>query len=249
MQSKLIKPSYLVSLKSTLSGGISYKRIDLDAKKSKDKSEVTMWETTRVIDDKEEHERAVKARGKAVSLIRAICVPSSFGLICPLYRSDEFDKAVTEAKEVINEFNKDANHTKIDIFVLKGEIASSDEEAVRAISSEIVSLVEEMQAGIDKLDVKMIRDAANKARNTLAALGDEQSKIVNEAVIQARHAARKIVKQIEKNGENVDAVMAEIKRNELDRARAAFIDYSENEEIHSLPKSEQQRFADIEVTE
>jgi hypothetical protein len=191
----------------------------------------------------EDVERAIKARGKASSLVRAVCVPSSFGLICPLHKGAEFDEAVKEAKQIVDEFNRTAEWTKIGIYVLKGEIASSDEEAIRAISSELVSLVEEMQTGIDKLDVKTIRDAANKARKLQAALGDEQSKILNEAVVQARTAARQILKRIEKEGERIDVVMGDIKRNELDRARAAFLDYSESEEVQSVPAIERQRFA------
>lgn len=245
MKTQLIKPSYLVSLKSTLSGGIAYKRIDLDAKKANDKSEIVMWETTRIIEDKEEHERAVKARGKAVSLVRAVCVPSSFGLVCPLNRSEDFDNAIVEAKKIINEFNSSSNCTKINIYVLKGEIASSDEEAVRSISSEIVSMVDDMKKGIQELDVKSIREAANKARQLSAALGEQQSKKLSEAVSEARKAARKIVKHIKDGSEKAEEILSEISYSELDKTRAAFIDYSEETEVEHLPVVEQQRFSDI----
>lgn len=250
MQSKLIKPSYLVSLKTSVSGGISYQRIDLERGADEGGVETSKWETTRVIEDKDEYERATKARNKATGLIRKECHWTSFGLICPLSASEEFDEAVREAKLVADEFNREAKYTRINVFVLKGEIASSDEEAVRALSSEVMSLVSEMQDGIDKLSVKEIRTTANKARKLAATLGDEQSKILSDAVVEARAAATTILKRVKVDGESAEAVMVDIKRNDLVKARAAFLDYSEGiENGEALSTVQAQRFADIDVSE
>lgn len=246
MRTNLIRPSYLVSVKSTITGGISYKRVDF-GKENEEGTETARWETTRIIDDKEEHERATQVRGKAVSLIRRVCYHTAFGLICPLDKGDEFDEAVKTAREVVDEFNADAACSRVGIYVLKGEIAATDEEAVRSLSAEVFVMVEEMQSGIDKLDVNEIRAVAKRARLVAATLGDDQSKMLSDAIVQARAAATTIIKRVKVAGESAEAVLAEIQRNDLEKARAAFLDYSEGADVEAVPAVDAQRFADLEV--
>lgn len=119
-------------------------------------------------------------------MIRRECILTSFGLVCPLSKGDEFEAAVAEARDIIDEFNEKADHSRIDVYVLKGRIASSDEEAIRAISAEVSALIAEMESGIDKLNVTDIRAAANKARKLASGLGEDQSKLLSNAVEQAR---------------------------------------------------------------
>lgn len=250
MRARLIKPCYLVSLKSTITGGVSYQRVDLDKDESGG-TETLRWETTRVIDDKAEHERATQVRNKATGVIRRVCYLTSFGLICPLDKGEEFDEAVKEARRIEDEFNQGAVHSRVSVYILKGQIASSDEEAARALAAEVTSLIAEMQRGIEQLDVEGVRTAARKAREMAATFDEEQSRVLNEAIVQARKAASTILRRVEKKGEKADVVLSEIKRNELDKARAAFLDYSEQTqpETDAVPAVQKQRFADLDVSE
>jgi hypothetical protein len=225
MKTTVIRPGILVALKSTVTGGVEYKRVDLDAgSETPNGASVARWETTRVIVDPAEHDRAVKVRGKALGLIRGLAAATSFGLICPQDRESELDEAVKKARAMVEEHNDNATCTRVAIYCLKGRIASTDEEAARAISGEVRSLLDAMDRGIAQLDVAEIREAASKAASLGSMLGEDQVKAVGEAVEQARKAARVIVKRIEKEGEDAAVVLADIQRGALEKARFAFLD-------------------------
>jgi hypothetical protein len=243
MKTQIIKPGLLVVLKSTVAGGVSYKRVDLenDANRSR-------WETTRIVDDPQEHDRATKARSKASAEIRAVCSATAFGLLCPEDREKDLDGAIARARAIVDEHNQSATFTRIAIYALKGRIASTDEEAARAIGEEVRSLVDAMGVGIDKLDPEAIREAATKAKALTAMLDDSQVEKVSEAIKQARSAARAIVKRVEKEGEAAAVVLADIQRGAIEKARMAFLDLDDapaREE--SMPHVDVQRFDGIEV--
>jgi hypothetical protein len=248
IQTATIRPGFLVSVKSTVSGGVSYQRTDLEHDASTDAKDVSRWETVRVIEDPVEHERAVKARGAALNAIRRLCSKTSFGLLCALDNAAALEAAVAEARAIVNEFNATAAYTRVQIYALKGKIASTDEEAARAIGQEVASLIADMDAGISKLDPKAIREAANKAREMASMLGEEAAGKVEGAIEQARKAARAIVKRIEKEGEAAAFVLADIQRGAIEKARIAFLDLGEAAApTAALPAVDRQRFADLDL--
>lgn len=238
----MIRPGLMVSLKSTVAGGIHYSHSEI-----KEDGNTAEWKTTRVTDDPAEHDRAVKARGLALTTIRKLCASTAFGLLCPEDRESELDEACKVAQGIAREHNATANYTRIGIYVLKGRIASTDEQAARAIGEEVRSLIEAMNAGVDKLDPEAIREAANKAKQMSTMLSAEQSEKVNDAIEAARKAARTIVKRIEKNGEEAAVVLMDIQRGALEKARIAFLDLESDEApaIEPLPAVTAQRFADM----
>lgn len=247
-----IRPGLLVVVKSTVFGGVTYQRTDLDADGAPaEGADVARWETKRIIEDKAEHDRAVKARSKAVSLIRKECQETTFGLLCPADREAALDTAIAAARAVVEAHNASATHTQISVHTLKGRVASNDEEAARAITAEIAGLVTQMDAGIAKLDSKAIRAAADRAREMSAMLDDSLKGKIDAAIEQARKAARTIVKRIEKEGEDKAIVMMDIQRGQIESARIAFLDLSGDSGAPSeaLPAVEAQRFADLDMSE
>ena len=247
----IIRPGLLVNIKSTVVGGVSYNRIDLDASGQpvEPGGEVARWETVRVIEDKAEHDRAVKARSAAVSAIRKECQATAFGTLCPEEREGALDAAIAAAHAIVDAHNATATHTRIGIYVLKGRVASNDAEAARAITSEIADLVVAMNEGIGALDADAIRKAADKAREMSAMLDDSLKGKVEGAISQARKAARDITRRLVKNGEDRAVVLADIQRGQIESARIAFLDLSENSAapVEALPAIEAQRFADLDV--
>lgn len=208
------------------------------------------WETTRVIEDPQEHERAVKARGKARSLISGGCINTGgFGLICPLDNRADLEARIKDARRVCEEHNASATHTKIAIYVMRGEIASTDEEAIRSMASEITDLLAEMERGVRAVDAKAVRDAANKAALLGQTLEAEQAEKVAVAVEAARKAARQIVKRIEKNGEEAAKVAKELSTAAISMARFAFLDLTNAPvaEGEALPGVNLQRMAELDV--
>jgi hypothetical protein len=181
MNASMLRPGLLISLKSTLAGGVTYERKDLPAAEGTGE-DVARWETTRVIKDPDEHKRATKARGLAVQEIRKLCSVTSFGLLCPESMEPELDAAVVRARSIADEHNRGAAHTRVNIYALKGRIASSDTEAARAIGQEVAAMIEGMNDAIDRLDASAIREAATKAREMSAMLSPELSAKVGAAV-------------------------------------------------------------------
>jgi vacuolar-type H+-ATPase subunit H len=253
VKSTVIRPGWLVSVNTKLSGGVEYRRIALDAsgEPAQPGAEVTKWETIKTVIDPVEYERATKTRSKARSLITKVCHGSAFGDLCPEDQIGGLDAAAREADRLIAEFNATAKHSKISMFVLKGHVASDDASAARAITAELASLVVDMKAGIETFDAESIREAADRARELSAMLDDSQKTKIDGAIAQARKAAREITKRITKNGEDKATVLLDIQRGQIESARIAFLDMSEAlaAPAEALPAIEAQRFADLDVTD
>lgn len=221
-----IRPGLLVGLKSTVVGGVSYKRTDLDAGETEDGKAVAKWETERVIEDEDEYKAASKCRSKALAAITKVCSSTPFGYLCPEDREGALDAAVASAQALVEAHNAAATHTKIGIYVLKGRVASNDAEAARAITQELAELVARMDAGIKSFDPKEIRAAANRARELSGMLSEEKVAKIDAAIEQARKAARTIVRRIEVEGEQRETVLLDIQRGQIESARIAFLDLS-----------------------
>lgn len=246
-KTSVLKPGILVSLHTSLEGGVSYSRVDLDAEAAEGR-DVARWETTRVIDDPAEHKRAEQARSKAGALVRGVCARTAFGLLCPETREGELDAAIAEARKVAEEFNATAGFARVRVYAIKGRIASTDEEAARAIASEVRGLLSDMENGVRRADAAMIRDAAKRAKQVGAVLGAEQADKIEGAIEAARKAAREIVKRVAKDGEDAQAVIRQLSIAPIEQARAAFLDLDDApEHVEALPPVDAQRAAELDI--
>lgn len=248
MSTSILKPGILVSLHTELRGGVTYTRTDLDAE-ARDGVDVARWETTRVIEDPAEHKRAEQARSKAGNLIRSVCAKTAFGLLCPVSRETELDAAVRDARQVADDFNASSNYARVRVYTIKGRIASTDEEAARAIASEVRGLLADMERGVRSADAGLIRDAANRAKQLGGVLGAERADKIEGAVKAARDAARAIVRRVEKDGEEAARVVRSLSVAPIEEARAAFLDLDEDthEAIEALPPVDAQRGAELDI--
>jgi hypothetical protein len=241
-----IRPGIMVSLKPRNRGGVSYVRTDLEKEvPGVGGSLVEEWRTRKVVESPEETDRAKRTIGKAASLVRAVCVSTNFGLLCPLDREGELDAAWREARRLVEEHNATAETTHLAIYMMKGQVAGTDEEAARSITEEVRGLVEQMNSGIDRLDVEVIREAASKAKQLEEMMEAEQAATVGAAVKAARSAARLITKRA---GEDPKLVLLDVQRGDLEKARMAFLDLGEDAEVGGevMPAANVQRFAAIE---
>jgi len=220
-QIRTLRPGLLVALNTSIKGNISYGTVEIEGKHIDENGEErARWETTRVIMDPVEHELAWKVRVKARNLIKAVCAQSAFGLLCPEDRAGELIAAIAEARQMVQEFNDQAMLTSLSANVIFGRIEQDDVEAIRAISGEIRSLVEDMQIGLKNLDVKRVRDAASKAKSVGEMLSPDARQRLEEAVQVARKSARQIVKAGAEVAIEIDKVAIE----QLDVARVSFLD-------------------------
>ena len=218
----------LVSLSSEVTGGVVYSRKDLDERCGADgvdamgapakckrlakheppcdfspmtAEEVTRWETTRTIADKAEHEKATKVRNKARSLITAVCCNSNFGLLCLATKEADLNAAYAEARAMVEAFNAAAKYTRVEIYMMIGEIRESS-SSVQSISAEVVGLIDKMISGIADGDEDAVRDAANKLTQLSDMLDDASRATITKAIADARSAARAIVKAKEEREES-----------------------------------------------
>lgn len=231
MKTAVLKPGYLVSLRTNLRGGVNYQRIDIEADHTTDEgARRARWETKREIPDPEEFKRATEARGKARALVARACCQSAFGLLCPTSNEGELFDAIEAARAIADAHNAEAKLSYIGVNVLVGRIASDDAEAARAIASEIRELLDQMRQGIAEADPAAIREAANKARALGGMLSTEVAGKVSAAIIEARTAAREITARVQKAGETAATVVAECSTQRIDSARFSFLDLEDGEQ-------------------
>jgi len=191
-----IKPGMLVSLKTTISGlNVSYHRRVIEAEHvTADGKLQASWETDKLVLDAAEHDLAKKARADARNAISAACVHSDFGLLCPMENEEKLNAAIAKATDIIAAFNKQAKFSKISVYALTGKIEVNDVQAVAGINSEIRDLLMDMESGVTNGDVRLIREAANKARGFMPMLVAEPAAFLESAIEMVRDVARAIVK-------------------------------------------------------
>lgn len=223
-----LRPGLLVNLSTSIKGNVQYQKQTIESDhEDVDGARVASWETKRRIADPAEHEKATEVRSKARSIISRVCAVSAFGLLCPEEKAAELDAAFDEADALVAEFNKSARLSRIELNAITGKIAPDDERAMRAINAEVRGLMEQMESGIQRLDVASVRDAANRARSVGQMLSPEAYKRVSEAIEIARSTARKIVKAGEVAAQEIDTqAMAAIARQ-----RHAFLDLDDAAEV------------------
>jgi hypothetical protein len=77
LNATLIRPGLLVSLKTTVHGGVSYQKRTIVPDHPEGKARIASWETTRQIQDAEEHNAAARPfPGSAAPPASASCAPS-----------------------------------------------------------------------------------------------------------------------------------------------------------------------------
>jgi hypothetical protein len=227
MQTSTLRPGLLVAVTTSIRGNVRYRTTDLGTTLTVDGAEESRWETERHVTDKAEQERASKARSLARSAVQSVCAQSAFGLLCPEAKRDALDGAVAAARAIVDEFNAGASVTRVAFNVLCGRIAPDDAEAIRAINAEMSDLMATMAEGMRNLDVKVIRDAANRARSVGQMLTPEMQDKVQAAIEIARKTAREAVKAAETGAQEIDrAAIARIQE-----ARTAFLDLDEQKTI------------------
>lgn len=221
LQSSTIRPGLIVALSTSVSGNVKYNKRTIEAENITEEGAArAAWETTRTIFDPAEHEAAGKARGRVRTIISAVCATSAFGLLCPQANADKLEAAIAEARAVRDEFNASAKLSRLDVYVITGQVAQDDVEAVRAINSNVRELLQAMEQGLKNLDAKAVRDAADRLKSLGSMLSENAAENVKIAVETARKAARQIVKAGEEGAIAIDQAAI----NKIASQRTAFLD-------------------------
>lgn len=191
----VIRPGYLVSLKTTLIGNISYHKQVLEREHIvEDGSEQARWETKRVIGNREEHTAGFKAQSDARAKITQVCTNTAFGLFCPSEKVGELQQAIREAKQISNTFNRTARFSRTNVYVIVGKVVAEEFDIVTAMATEALQLLTAMKDGIRNRDKTVIREAANELRQLSEMFSENGQEKLQVALSAGRGAARKIVK-------------------------------------------------------
>lgn len=223
MKSTLLRPGLLVSLRTTIKGGVSYQKRTIEPEHAQGAGTVATWETTRQVQDADEHARAVVARGAARTAIIRTCIAGNW-LVCPAANEDKLRAGIEEACEIAAKHNETANCTCVEVYAIVASFASDDEQATRAIGSEVRDLIADMERAVRNADPEAIREAANRARTLSGMLGDGTQAKVSAAIAEVRRVARDIVSRVEKAGEVAADVVRDVKLEALAGARFAVLD-------------------------
>lgn len=238
-----LRPGLLVSLKTSIVGNVSYKTWDTDTRNVGGNAVVSSWQTEKTVRDTAEQEAAVRAKSKARAYVTGVCAGSSFGLLCPENKIAQLDVAIANARQEADRFNASSKLTKLWVYIVCGTINPSDVEAVRAINSELLDLLEKMTAGTSNADPAVIRDAADRARSVSQMLTAPAQEAVGAAIKVARKVARKITKAKAEGQEAIEVDHEALA--ELQAARTAFLDL-EVTQIEAQAAPEADRSLDLE---
>lgn len=228
-----IRPGYLVAVKTSIKGNVTYKKTAAEIHKLDDGEEIAEWDTERRIKNAAEQEAASKARSRARGLIASICSVTDFAYLCPINSKPELDKAIVEARKVCEEFNRTSTVTKLRFNVVTGWIAENDYQAVRAVRREVSELLTDMREGLENLDVSVVREAASRAKQLGQMLSVEAEVRLELAIKQAREAAKKIVQA----GETGEMAIDQATIARLTETRTAFLDLDGATDIE-MPEAE-----------
>lgn len=224
-----IRPGHLVTLSTKIIGGRTYEREDLSDERTESGAEVEEWRTVKVTTDPEEYERAVQVRSRVRSLFKSAAVQTPFGLICPTEDIAALDAAQEQAAVLVREFNDTASTCEVHFTTLRGEIAESTREAIRAIREETAELLRSLDDASRAGEVRTIREIATRATQMGKLLAEESAgrDSLTQAVNAARRVARDIVRRVEKSGEEMAEVLEQANLSPISQARFLFMEHGE----------------------
>lgn len=227
-----LRPGLLVAVSTSITGNVSYVRKDLETGRvipQNSKEHFARWETERTITDKVEHEAAQTARNKARLAVSKVCYQTAFGLMALEADAPDLEAAIAEANKIVADFNADAKLSRLRFFAVTGRVAQDDVTAVKAISTEVRDLLDDMKSGLENLDAKTARDAATKLKQVGNMLSEQAQVRIELAIKDVRAMASKIAKAGTQAATEIDR--ATLRR--ITETRAAFLDIDMAGEIRT----------------
>ena len=232
-----LRPSVLVRFITRLAGGVTYIRRDLSDNLDGN-TETKTWETTRVVEDTEEHARASRVRSALYQQVRKVCADTVIGLICQRESEAKLDEALAKCDEMAREFNSTAKTCRLACIGVKFNVEASNEAAAKAIAGQIQDMLVELKAALAAADVQKIREVLASARGLETTLPTSDGEALGAAVKAARVAARTIKREVEKKQRDIEEVKREIDLAPVEAARAFFLDLSEDKPTEAVPLQE-----------
>lgn len=209
-------------------------------------AEVHRYEAEVTITDKDEHECAERVRQNCRRQIEVLCETTPFGLLCAPDREGELVAAIRQSRQDAEAHNATATHTFVEVWALRGYIAASDAESIKAFQKEMRAILDEMNAGIAGADADKIRDAVKRAKVLQQMIDGEHAAQVRVAIAQAREMANAIARAARERGDEAEAIVVATKNDEILAARAMFLEVDEGAPVEEAVPVASARALDVD---
>jgi hypothetical protein len=224
MQRLTLKPSLLVAVSISRSGGVSYAREKLE-QTLVGNHEVSVWKTTRDVPDVADVKKADAIASECRRKIAALCYRTAFGWIAPKEKEAELNQAWAEVRARVQQANAEELRTcRLTATCVKGEVVTDDHEAAEAILKDIGAFFAEVMEAINACDVKKIRQAVASMKGVDGLLDPAHSAALKAAVKQVKQVASILHKEVEKKGQEIAAVIKQLDLSPIDAAMVMFIE-------------------------
>lgn len=221
-----LRPGFMVRISVPVRGGVSYSVRTIESETvAPDGTARAAWETTRIVEDRAEHDAATALRARIRNyLAGTLCRVGDLGTFLPEASAPEFDRRLTEAEGWAAEFNGSARTCRVRIGAVRGRIEADSEREVAAVRREISAMLQAVEAGVRAMDPVAIRKAATEAREAARVLSPRAASQVDAAIEEARKIAREAQARVKAGADRAAIVITEDRIQALRTARVAFLD-------------------------
>jgi hypothetical protein len=200
-----IQPCILVTEKLNVGRGVSYNRRDKDTISQADGSEISIWETERHYKNKEEAKQADQVYANARYKIRAKCLYTEVGYICPASQESELRGAIDEAREMVEDFNKRARHCHIEFRVVCTRIEPENSDGVAVLKEALDRSTQQIKESLAEFDFKKARNLLAATKPAIDILKDPTArKALNTVREEARVLATEIANVVKEYDNNIE---------------------------------------------
>jgi len=222
---KDLKACWLVWYPTSVHGGCSYKREDLNTELS-DKREESTWTTEKVIDDVEEYRKANNLRGKIKRHLRKLGAPVVPGTIMtvPFDREKELEDKKSDLRREVDAFNAESTYSTVRFQCHKHRLGGEGEDILKDMLRDLRETLGELKAAEQAADFKGITQVVQRLAGFDAVLPPSAADYLQRAIADARAQAKSIKASLEEKKEDLGAVQKRISTSAVDFARFAVME-------------------------
>lgn len=191
-----LKSGWLIAGDIHYKGCTSYTHDDEDETRNGEESTRT-WNGTAFCLSVIEHKQAVATRSKALAMLRRVCTFTRLGYFCLEDDKEKLEAVLAEVEEYLDDYNKDAQFTKVWSDLTPIHVGSSNVAAAKAVWHEVSDVLEELQIAVEQGDVRGIRRQCGRVKQLWDVLPEEEEDDLSRIIKRTRRVARVLVKNAE----------------------------------------------------
>ncbi len=171
-----IEPCILVRDRISVDKGVSYVRRELTNERNDDGSEDATWQTDRHYENREEASLATRVYNNSRNRIRTVCLNTDIGFVCPMNKVKELERAVTEAQQMVDEFNETAECCRIRFLVVCTDIEPTNVNGVQVLKETLEKSTKDIVDALSSFNLKKASETLRATKTLTSVLADPDSK-------------------------------------------------------------------------